>query len=335
MSIDGRLLKSAKAKLDKIKLDNTRELKARLHRVYAQLPEIQEIDARLRRLSVDAVSLALRTGGSVSQAIDGISKESLVLQSRRRQLLNTAGYPSSYTDELYSCMLCKDEGYVDSNMCSCLKALYNKEMSRQLSSLFKLGNETFETFDPDLYSSEKDKSLGVSPREWMETVCETCKSYALRFGSQSVNLLFQGAPGLGKTFLSACIARVVADRGYSVVYETAVGALEGMEQHKFRKSGEYSEDVAADVRRFFDCDLMILDDLGTEMPSSFNASALYTLINTRLISGKKTVISTNLTVDELKRRYPPQTMSRLEGEYLSLQFAGSDIRKIRKERSLS
>ena len=143
-----------------------------------------------------------------------------------------------------------------------------------------------------------------------------------------MNLFFNGSPGLGKTFLSACIARVVADNGHSVVYDMASSIFAKFEDAKFLRTEE-PEDIRAEVKRCLECDLLILDDLGTEMTTSFTVSALYELINTRLVTGRKTIVSSNLTIHELRRRYSEQIMSRLEGEYQVLTFRGDDIRRKR------
>lgn len=168
----------------------------------------------------------------------------------------------------------------------------------------------------------------------MSTTFGICREYAKDFGNNSVNLLFRGNTGLGKTFLSASIARVVSEKGFSVVYDTIVSVIEVFEMQKFDRSGDNAEDVSSRIRRYLDCDLLILDDLGTEMSTAFTVSAIYSLINSRLISGGKTIISTNLSEDELKRRYTPQIASRLEGEYVLLKFAGRDIRAMKRERGL-
>ncbi|MEF2837145.1 MAG: ATP-binding protein, partial [Oscillospiraceae bacterium] len=149
-----------------------------------------------------------------------------------------------------------------------------------------------------------------------------CRNFAAGFGPGSGNLLFSGSTGLGKTFLSACIARAVADRGCSVVYETANHLFAKLEQAKFNPSEEARREAA----KFLECDLLIIDDLGTEMPGQFVTAALYSLLNDRLLMAKPMVISTNLTVEEMSRRYSPQIASRLQGGFLGLTFVGEDIR---------
>ena len=161
----------------------------------------------------------------------------------------------------------------------------------------------------------------------MEKTLQTCRRYALTFTEKSGNLLFSGDTGLGKTFLSACIARSVAEQGFSVVYDTAGKLFSDFETAKFYAEGEDREDL---TRKYLSCDLLIMDDLGTEMVTQFTQTALYQVVNSRLMSGKATVISTNLTSHELEGKYLPQITSRLLGSYELLLFLGSDIRRMKK-----
>ena len=159
----------------------------------------------------------------------------------------------------------------------------------------------------------------------MQKTYEACRRYAFGFGPDSGNLLFIGGTGLGKTFLSACIARTVADRGFSVAYETAAHLFTKLEKNRFSPDEESREAA----NKLTDCDLLIIDDLGTELPGNFVTAALYTLVNDRLLAGKPMVISTNLNVDEIARRYSPQIASRLQGSFLRLTFVGEDIRVLK------
>ena len=192
------------------------------------------------------------------------------------------------------------------------------------------GNETFENFRLEYYSPVAPAS-GVSPRAQMERVLRLCRAYAESFGAQSPNLLFTGEPGLGKTFLSAAIARVVASKGCGVAYDTVSGLLAAFEREKFSRDTDESSDAASRVRQLMRCDLLILDDLGTEMPTAFTQSALYALLDGRLRAGKKTIISTNLDRSGIETRYGAALASRLAGEYEWLEFLGRDIRAQRKE----
>ena len=192
------------------------------------------------------------------------------------------------------------------------------------------GDESFQHFDLSYYPTEPDPETGLVPRDVMRRVSEACRRYAENFSDSSRNLLFQGGTGLGKTYLSACIARVVSARGYSVCYETAAAALDNYEKAKFNRDTEEGEAAAVRIKRMESCDLMILDDLGTEMPTPMAQSALYTLVNNRLVNERRTIISTNLTNDELNRRYTPQIASRILGEFQCLPFVGTDIRRLKR-----
>ena len=322
MALDGKLLARARENLENIHADNVAEHYLRQEKIYSRIPEIERIDTRLRTQMAELVGLTLRGGAELNAAIKALEDESLALQAKKAELLVERGYEMDYLDDIFSCKTCRDTGYFGGKMCSCLKAMYNAEVTRELGTLLKNSDECFEKFDLSLYGDA---------RESMEIVYNTCREYANSFSDRSMNLMFQGGTGLGKTFLSACIARVVAGNGHSVCYDTASSALEAFETKKFSRDAQTAENAAVKVERMLDCELMILDDLGTEMLTPMSVSALYTLINTRLVNGRKTVISTNLTDAELSKRYNPQICSRLEGEFTKLPFFGSDIRLTKKE----
>ena len=247
-------------------------------------------------------------------------------------LLTEHGYPADALDDKPACPKCSDTGWVGANMCACLKALCTEEQIRELSKLLDLGEQSFDSFSLDYYSPLPWPGESLSPRENMEFIFDVCSSYARKFGRFYFrNLFLTGAPGLGKTFLSACIARVVSEDGFSVVYDTAGHVFSQFESAKFRRDDD-GDTAGEDVERCMNCDLLILDDLGTEMTTSFVQSALYQLLNGRLLAGKSTVISTNLDPEELGRRYGAPLLSRLEGEYQLLPFVGEDVRKLKKNR---
>ena len=207
-----------------------------------------------------------------------------------------------------------------------------QEQIRELSKLLDLGEQSFDSFSLDYYSPLPWPGESLSPRENMEFIFDVCSSYARKFGRFYFrNLFLTGAPGLGKTFLSACIARTVSESGFSVVYDTAVNIFTRFEEQKFARDRLEAGEAKDETRRYLGCDLLILDDLGSELSTPFVQSALYTLINTRLTADKRTVISSNLTMDQVRARYTPQIASRLEGEYRVLPFYGEDIRLLRKQ----
>ena len=227
-------------------------------------------------------------------------------------------FEEGYLDDSPICDVCGGSGYVGANMCECLGELCRQEQKKELTFL-NVGRESFEQFRLDYYP-ERDNI-----RALMEKTFQLCRRYAYSFSEKSPNLLFSGDTGLGKTFLSACIARTVADNGYSVMYETAGHLFANMERAKF--AGD--EQARKESDRYLACDLLIVDDLGTEMPGQFTTAALYSLINDRILAGKPTIISTNLTIEEFEKRYNRQIASRLRGSYTRVPFLGEDIRVLK------
>ncbi len=329
MSIDGKILAKAKARLEERKREFEIQRENRLREVYVKCPRIMTLDREIKNTVIDVIGIALKKGQDPDDAIAELREKNLDLQSERVQTLIAAGFSPNYIDDEYLCSHCRDTGYNGTEICSCLKKLYTEELKASLSNLFKLGNESFDNFDLSWYDDISNPELGMPTRSYMEGVCETCYRYANKFSLKSTNLFFNGDTGLGKTFLSACIARVVAERGFSVVYDMACSIFSVFEEDKFSKS-DAPEQLRGEIRRYIECDLLIIDDLGTEMTTAFTVSALYELLNTRLIAGRKTIISSNLSLDELHRRYTPQILSRIEGEFQILKFYGRDIRLLKK-----
>ena len=301
--------------------------------IYAKLPRAAAIDRELRQTIVHIISASLRDGGDPAPALGEVREKNLALQRERAGLLEAHGYPADALDDKPACPRCGDTGWVGASMCACLKKLCAQEQIAELSKLLDLGEQSFDAFSLDYYSPLPWPGESLTPRENMEFVLEVCSSYARRFGKFYFrNLFLTGAPGLGKTFLSACIARTVAEKGFSVVYDTAVNIFARFEEQKFARDREEAGEARDETRRYLGCDLLILDDLGSELTTPFVQSALYTLINSRLTADKGTVISSNLTMDQVRARYTPQIASRLEGEYRVLPFYGEDIRLLRKQR---
>ena len=330
MPYDGKLLARARGELDRIRTENREQTQRRYNEVTARLPEIRNIDARLRAHMTKLVSLTIGKKPDMQEQITALREENLDLQMRRAELLTAAGFGADYLDEIVSCPLCRDTGVYEGGVCRCLDRLYNRELTKELGVLMRRGDESFDKFDLSLYPADTDPDTGIVPRQVMRKVSEACRRYAENFSASSANLLFQGGTGLGKTFLSACIARVVSSRGFSVCYDTAASALDKYELAKFNRDTPEGEAAAVRIRRMESCDLMILDDLGTEMPTPMAQSALYTLVNSRLVNGRKTIISTNLTNDELSKRYNQQIASRILGEFQCLPFVGTDIRRLKR-----
>lgn len=327
MAYSAEVVKRARARLAQAKEDRESENRQHLAVAYARVPRIQEIDIQLRRTMAQAAQAAFLQGNDGRELLEKARLENLELQ-QERAILAMENFEEGYLDDSPICDKCGGSGYIGSNMCECLTELCRQEQKKEVSVLSG-SREAFNQFRLDYYPDRIDPKYGASPRTIMERNLKICRTYALTFAPNAGNLLFVGGTGLGKTFLSACIARAVADRGYSVVYESAGHLFGKLEQAKFSPSEETRREAA----RFTDCDLLILDDLGTEMPGQFVTAAFYTLLNDRILTGKPMVISTNLNIDEAARRYSPQIASRLQGSFQGLTFVGEDIR-ILKNRGL-
>ena len=330
MPYDGKILSRAMARFDEDKQRRARQFRERQQQLFAREPELADIDRRLRGTMSQIITRALKGGRDPVPAIHAIRDENLALQRRRGEILTALGCPADYLEEKPRCARCGDAGFLpDGSMCACLRSYYAREQIAELSHMLDIGSQSFDTFRLDYYSTDRG-GLPRSPREAAQRNLEICQSFARDFRPGKQNLLLFGAPGLGKTFLSACIARVVSEDGFSVVYDTAGHIFSQFEAAKFRRDDVDEPDES--VERCMACDLLILDDLGSEFTSPFVQAALYQVVNTRLIDGKHTVISSNLTMEEAARRYSPQIASRLAGEYHVLHFFGDDIRLLKKQR---
>ena len=332
MAYSASILTRAEARLKQAQRAHQQDQARRRAEIYRALPRTAEIDRQLRQTAPRILAAALRQGLGQEEALAALRRENLALQDEEAALLDQAGYPPDALEETPYCPLCNDRGWRGAAMCDCLKDLCRQEQIAELSSLLDLGDQSFDTFRLDYYDRQTWPEFHRSPRENMEFIFDVCSSYARKFGRFYFrNLFLTGAPGLGKTFLSACIARTVSESGFSVVYDTAVNIFTRFEEQKFARDRLEAGEAKDETRRYLGCDLLILDDLGSELSTPFVQSALYTLINTRLTADKRTVISSNLTMDQVRARYTPQIASRLEGEYRVLPFYGEDIRLLRKQ----
>lgn len=327
MGADGKIMARAARKMREEAEARHEGFLQRRREIYQALPRTEEIDRTLRTTAGRIVAETFHSGGDPGRAIAALREENLALQRERREILSAAGLPACALEEEPACPLCGDTLYVEGQPCRCLLERTTAEQNRELSRMLDIQGQSFDTFSFQWYDNAYWEAEGSSPRENMEIVYELCANYAHNFGSRSASLLMTGAPGLGKTFLSTCIAREVSAKGFSVVYDTAAHVFAQFERSKFGREDEAAE---ADVHRCMACDLLILDDLGSEMATAFVVSALYQIVNTRLMTGKKTILSTNLTPEEVGRRYGAAIRSRLEGEYQVLTFFGEDIRKLKR-----
>ena len=325
MAYSAEVIRRARERLAQAKESRESENRQHLAEAYAKVPRIQEIDMQLRYTMAKAAQAAFRQGSDGREEMERVRMVNLQLQKERADLA-AAYFEEGYLDDSPICDCCGGSGYVGSTMCECLLELCRQEQKKEVSILTG-GKEAFHQFRLEYYPDEFNAMIGTSPRKLMERNFQSIRRYAQTFETGAENLLFVGGTGLGKTFLAACVARVVADRGYSVSYETSAHLFSKLEQAKFAPTEESRREAA----KLTECDLLIVDDLGTEMPGQFVTAALYSLLNDRLISGKPMLITTNLNIEEMGRRYSPQIASRIYGGFLGKTFVGEDIR-IKKSR---
>lgn len=325
MAYSEAVLHRAKAILQQERQEYDRETYERTEAVFRRVPRLREIEAELRSTGVKIMRTCLGPGADPSQAMEQLRQENLALQQERDWLLESNDIDPSELDRSPICRRCGGTGYVGAVMCECLQELCRQEQKKELTVLFGSGHESFERFRLDYYPQTAQPGQNVSPRQVMTYIFNHAQHYAKTFTEHSGSLLFVGATGLGKTFLSACIARTVAEKGYSVCYVSAEAMFSDFETDKFHPHPDGSLS-----RKYLSCDLLILDDLGTEMTTQFTVSALYQVVNTRLMEGRPTLISTNLPLAELEGRYSAQIASRILGSYETFKFIGNDIRLLKK-----
>jgi len=326
MAYAAEVTRRAQQRLAQQKADHESRQNQRRFESYEKVPRLREIDVLLRRSMTLAAQSVFLKGQDAVTAMEQAKNANLALQQERKALVQ-ANFPAGWLDEEPICSHCGGSGYVGAVMCSCLQELCRQEQKKELS-LLTGGQERFDAFRLDYYPSQVDPDYGASPRQIMSKTLHACHKYAQEFSLNAGNLLFVGNTGLGKTFLSACIANEVADKGFSVTYESAPRLFEKLNKNQFSPDDQSRENAA----RISQCDLLILDDLGTELTTNFTVAALYSLISDRLQSGKPTIISTNLNANEVAQRYSPQIASRLMGSFRGLTFVGQDIRVMKNRR---
>ena len=327
MAYSKEVVQRARARLAQAKEDRESENRQHLAEAYDRVPRLRQIDILLRRTMAMAAQAVFASGGDVQAAMAEAKQQNQALQQERAWLIDS-NFEEGFLDETPICDRCGGTGYMGSQMCECLAELCRQEQKKELT-LLSGGKESFNQFRLDYYPDRADPKLGVSPRAIMERNLRTCRTYTATFSQSSGNLLFNGGTGLGKTFLSACIARGVADKGYSVIYETATHLFNKLEQAKFNPSEETRQEAA----RFTACDLLIIDDLGTEFTNAFVASQLFSCISERGLNRHSTIISTNLSLREMQSRYSDRVFSRITSTYEICKLTGKDIRLQKRRRS--
>ena len=316
------ILISYQKKRDKAESD----LELRKNDVYSQIPEFKKLDDEISKVVLQLAKLVLQNPSNRENIILESKKKMDELKSQKKELLTKYKVPNGYLEIQHDCNICKDKGFLDNgHKCNCLKQEIINEAYKMSNISRMLEKENFTTLDTSIFSSEKDPESNISPQQNMLQIVSICESFILDFDKDNgENLLFYGDTGLGKTFMCNCIAKSLLDKGHLVIYQTAFKMFEIIEDYKFKNADSHIS--KENYENLFDCDLLIIDDLGTELTNSFTNSELFNILNTRLLSGKKTIISTNLSPMQLGSNYAQRIFSRIFDRFKMVKFIGKDLR---------
>lgn len=308
---------------DERQIANRHALEKKHEIAYKAIPQLHDFDVSIAEQSVASAKLAL---SGDQEAVKKLKDKIKELSSEKEALLTAHGFPKDYLTPNYQCPICKDTGYVGREKCQCFKQAIVDLLYSQSNIKKAIEIENFNTFSFDYYDKNYiDETTKLSPYDNMKKVVTDCISFIKNFDDSYDNLLIYGNPGVGKTFLTNCIARELLNTAHTVIYLTAFQLFSILEKHTFDKSKEPYE-VEEQFNGIMNCDLLIIDDLGTELNSGFISSQLYLIINERYLSRKSTIISTNLSIEDMKRLYNERVFSRITSNYKLLKIVGDDIR---------
>lgn len=308
---------------DALRSRNEAKRKARYKTVCEKIPRIAQIDKEIEALGISSVRQTALNPKNTAEIVSKLKCEIEKLEKEKESLIAEA-FPKGYLDMEYSCADCKDTGFVDGKRCHCLT---NKilEANYDMSNIKNvLKTENFAFFDVNCFSNEVDEEFGMSPRENMLQNLDRAMSFCSSFPNGR-NLMFFGNPGLGKTFLCNCIAKELLDQNRTVIYTTGWQLFKKFADATFRCEDD-DETYNSLLDDILTCDLLIVDDLGTELVNSFTLSEFFNIINQRLNASLSVILSTNHSIDELTEKYSERIVSRIIGDYEILRFFGNDLR---------
>ena len=297
---------------------NRQLLEERRNEVYQKIPDYQEMEEQISSLSV---SMGLRLLEEEEVSLEELRSQISEIRQQKQQLLQKHGFPADYLSPVYDCPSCQDTGYVDGQKCHCFRQEEVRLLYEQSNLSHQLGEEDFRNLSYEYYTGPE--------LEAFRKVVEASHNFIQNFTSDYQNLLFYGTVGTGKSFLSGCIAKELIEKGHSVIYFSAVGLFQVLSQSSFDYKNK--EELQGICHNLYDCDLLIIDDLGTELVNSFVASQLFSQLNERHLRRKSTIISTNLSLAELRDRYSDRILSRLSSNYNLYKLTGPDIRIYKKK----
>lgn len=303
------------------------EQKLRQEEVYSKVPRVKEIEEEISRTGFLISKAILQNPDTYEEKVEEIKSMMNELKKEKAILMTENNIPMEYTDINYTCNTCKDTGFLERGAkCNCFKQILIDRAYRMSNLQNLLDKENFRTFNINIFSEEPFEDEKLTPRENILEILQICEGFCFNFDEQNEeNLLLYGTTGLGKTFMCNCIAKNLLDRGKIVIYQTAFNILDVISKHKFR--GNNVDNINdSEYNLLFDSDLLIIDDLGTELANSFTNTEIFNIVNSRLIKGKKTIISTNLVPMEIANIYTDRIFSRLFSQFTPLKFFGPDLR---------
>lgn len=314
---------------------NAKQIKNQ-HIVDTRVKEVYGKDERLKAIddAISSCSLAQARkllNGDVTTLVN-LRSQLMDYKQQRLNILKELGYSEQYLEPVYECPDCKDTGYINNERCHCFKQRAIDLVYTQSNIRSILKDENFENFTYEYYSkTDCNPATGMTSYETMQNAVQECKKFLNEFDTSFSNLFFYGDTGVGKTFLSNCVAKELLDTSHSVIYFTAFQLFDILSKNTFSKAAD--DDIIAAHQNIFDCDLLIIDDLGTELPNSFTASQLFLCLNERILRKRSTIISTNLTINQVAELYSERTFSRISSRYVMLKLFGDDIRIQKKLRN--
>ena len=293
----------------------------RREEVYEKIPRIRDIDIELRKTPIEIVRATFTDKEKAEKALYSVREKNLALQKERAELLQKAGLRVDFMEPSYRCKICEDSGYVSAGVpCDCLVEEYKNTLRRQLANKLSISESGFDSIKLDVYPSGGANSV----RDLMQSNLDLCKGFVKNFAEEKENLFLTGKTGKGKSLFASCIALEVGCMGFDVVFESAFDIFQKLEDRRFSRL-----ENADTTEKYKTCDLLVIDDLGTELITAFSIASLYNIMTSRANSGKKTIIVSSLDANEIETKYNPQIASRLRGEYIEVPFAGADIRGIK------
>lgn len=329
MAFDRLTYEKAENEIKQRRFRAENRLAERMDEINVKIPEIKEIANKISQTSIELSKLIIRKESNFTESFNKIKEQNLQGQAMVKQLLVQNGYSENYLEPVYTCPSCKDKGYINGERCSCFNKLLTHFAVEKLNSEANMPECDFEHFSLDYYKGTSNPSCPDCYRKMSENLA-FCKHYANNFSLKSDSLFILGQTGIGKTHISLSIAKEVSAQGYTVAYGSLLNFLRIIEKEHFGRTTNSETDT---LQVLIDTDLLILDDLGSEFQTSFYESTLYNIINSRINLGLPTIISSNLSVEELQRNYNERIISRLFSVFTTLMFFGDDIRQLKRLRN--